>query len=123
MSSQGNDEHNTDDDFKSAVKALMQVYQMLDEQAQATKDLKTKKTELSKAILSYMQRNNIDECQVGTGKLCRSVQKRHGVLNKTFLVGELTHILKDSEQANSVVQSIMDNRTVTEIEQLKRKKI
>ncbi len=110
-----------DNEFKTAVKSYVDLHDELMAAAKRLRDLRKQKTELADAILQYMQKNDIDGCQLADGgKLIRKQSRRMEALKKEHIMDELKKVVRDDAQAESLLVNIFSKRGVDTKETLRR---
>lgn len=112
-----------DDEFRAAVKSYVDLHDQLQATAKTQRELRKQKIELSDAILQYMQKNDIDGCQLSDGgKLVRKQSRRMEALKKEHIMDELKKVVQDQSQCENVLVNIFSKRIVDTKEALKRTK-
>ena len=112
-----------DSEFKSAVKSYVDLHDELLRSAKKMRDLRKQKNELADAILCYMQKHDIDGCQLmDGGKLIRKQSRRMEALKKEHIMDELRKVVHDESHAETVLVNIFNKRTVDTKETLRRTK-
>ena len=112
-----------DDEFRAAVKGYVDLHDQLQATAKTQRELRKQKNELSDAILQYMQKNDIDGCQLTDGgKLVRKQSRRMEALKKEHIMDELKKVVQDQSQCENVLVNIFSKRVVDTKESLKRTK-
>lgn len=105
------------DDFKTIATEYADITKRITALNKDVKVLKDQKDEIGLSILSFMQTNNIDECELpGGGKIARKVSKRTEGLKPELVLDELKAQLGDDAKAELCLQNINSKRTVTEKE-------
>ena len=108
--------------FKEAVKEYIRVHDQLLDAAKQLKDVRKKKSELADVILSFMRKNNIDECTTGdNGRLARKECKRTESLKQDHILGELRAVVGEN-RAEEILDNITKKREVTLKDSLVRRK-
>ncbi len=104
-------------DFKTVANEYADISRKITALNKETKLLKDQKDEIGMSILSFMQSNGIDECELpGGGKITRKVSKRTEGLKPDLILDELKTQLGDDAKAELSLQNINSKRTVTEKE-------
>ncbi len=110
-----------DTEFKSAVKSYVELHDELMAASKRMRDLRKQKTELADAILRYMQKNDIDGCQLADGgKLIRKQSRRMEALKKEHIMEELKKVVPDDNAAESLLVNIFSKRAVDTKDTLRR---
>jgi hypothetical protein len=105
------------DDFKTIATEYADITKKITAMNKEVKTLKDQKDEIGVTILSFMQSNNIDECELpGGGKITRKVSKRTEGLKPELVLDELKTQLGDAAKAELCLQNINSKRTITEKE-------
>ena len=103
-------------DFKTVATEYADITKKITALNKEVKTLKDQKDEIGVSILSFMQSNNIDECELPGGKITRKVSKRTETLKPELILEELKTQLGDDAKAELSLQTINSKRTVTEKE-------
>jgi len=86
-----------------------------------TKVLKGKKNNLSKAICSYVQDNNINKnIKISDGTLKINEKKEYTPLSYSYLEDCLTEIIKDENKVSYIIDYLKDNREIKTSLEIKR---
>jgi uncharacterized protein YdcH (DUF465 family) len=110
-----------DDEFRAAVKSYVDLHDQLQATAKTQRELRKQKTQLSDAILQYMQKNDIDGCKLSDGgKLIRKQSRRMEALKKEHILDELKKVVQDHTQCENVLVNIFSKRAVDTKDALKR---
>ena len=107
-------------DFKEAVKAYIEMHDELQRGARQLRELRKRKTELSRVVLEFMKTHEIDECSLQDGKLIRRQTKRLEPLKKEHILDELRNALHDDQRAELALVNIYSKRGIAEAEALRR---
>ena len=110
----------TESSFKDGVRTYIELYDELMRSSKALREMRRKKDELGASILKFMKNNQIDEFQVGDGKLLRKNTKRTEALKKEYIINSLKAALGSDERVDAVLTQMNANRNVTECESLRR---
>jgi hypothetical protein len=110
----------TESTFKESVRTYIELHDELTRSSKTLRDMKKKKDELGSAILAFMRDNEIDEFQVGDGKLIRKNAKRTEALKKEYIINSLKAALGSDDKVEAVFMQMNANRNVTECESLRR---
>jgi len=71
--------------------------------------------------LEFIDQNKITaKFEISDGRICKSVTKTKGAVNRGLIESNLTELLKSSEKAVTATKFIFDNRPVVERTKLKR---
>lgn len=111
------------EEFRSCVKAYVDLH---DEIASSTKhlsELKKKKEALGQLIMEFMRSRGIDECELqdNGGKLVRRESKRTAALKKEHILEEILSLTgQDSGRAQASLENIYNKRGVEVKESLTR---
>lgn len=74
------------------------------------KNLKKQTQDLEKEIKEYMTKNDMDSISLKDGEIVLYSRKISQTFKKETIVEKLTEELKDSEKAERLTQSILDNK-------------
>jgi hypothetical protein len=110
-----------EDDFKSAVRAYIDLHDELTRSAKQIRELRKQRELVGETILAWMRSNSVDECQLPDGKLVRKRQKRTESLKKDYVLVELKKVLGGDEgRAAACLNSMFSMRNTVEKEVLTR---
>ena len=107
------------DTFKKFVKKYIDNDDKLKDLNKSLKDLKLEKKEYETKILEYMINNDLDEVELGGGKLKKTVSKSYVPIKKEHITTKLSEKL-DNEKAKEIAEHIVNNREFNEISKIKR---
>lgn len=82
---------------------------------------RNKKKELTGALVEVMKNNDIDCFDINNGKLMYSKNKVKAPLSKKTLIGALHKYFDDEDEAQKVTEFLMESRSETIKEQIRRK--
>ena len=115
------DNENVDSSFKSAVKEWVLIHDQLAALRQSIAAKNKRSKELSKFIIDFMQHQNKEICSLGESGLVQvKSSKRKETINKNYIQTLLIDKLKDANLANTLTDSIFDDRKITETFRLTR---
>lgn len=109
------------EEFKDAVAAYLVIHDEIDRAAKKAKELRKQKTLLEANILSWMKKNNADECELPDGKLERKTSKRTETMKKDYVLEELSRLTGgNASEAEACLNNIMSKRKIITSERLAR---
>lgn len=88
---------------------------------QEIKTRRNKKKELTAELVDVMKNNEIDCFDINNGRLIYSKNKVKAPLSKKTLIGALQKYFDDDDEAQRVTEFLMESRTETIKEQIRRK--
>lgn len=88
---------------------------------QEVKARRNKKKELTSELVEVMKNNEIDCFDINNGRLIYSKNKVKAPLSKKTLIGALQKYYDDDDEAKRVTEFLMESRTETVKEQIRRK--
>ena len=98
----------------------IEIYDEIMKVTKEIREMRRKGSELSKAILQFMQKNKIDEFQLSDGKLCRRKSKKMQSLQKDHIIDTLKSALGSQERVDQIFNEMNANRKTIESESLRR---
>lgn len=105
------------------LKKDIQSYIDLDDEIRSLtndlKDLKLKKKSIEENILDYMKSSNLDQINLGKGKLKLVKSKTFETLKKDYLLDKLSETM-DSSKAEEITTKILNNRKSNETTKIQR---
>ena len=108
------------DKFKRSVKKYIENDDKMKELNASLKDLKLEKKEYESNILEYMTNNELDEVELGGGKLKRTITKAFVPIKKEHITNKLIEKLNNNEKAKEIADHIINNRDFNEVSKIKR---
>lgn len=108
-----------EDEFRSVVKAYIDLHDQLQESSKRMRDIRKKKAELAEVIMQYMKKNEVGECALRDGKLVLGQCKRLEPLKKEHILEELSRAV-GSARAEDLLVGIYSKRGVSEKDMLRR---
>jgi hypothetical protein len=108
-----------EEEFRSVVKAYIDLHDQLQESSKRMREIRKKKTELADVIMQYMKKNEVGECALRDGKLVLGHCKRLEPLKKEHILEELSKAV-GSAQAENLLVGIYSKRGVSEKDTLRR---
>ena len=110
--------------FKTQLKQIVKEYMEIDNEIstlqKALKERKEKKEKLSKLILGTMKNQDIQQMNINNEKLIYQVTQYKTPLTKPYLNNVLSEFFKSEDNAQTVVEHILGNRSRVEKVKLKR---
>jgi len=109
--------------FKEKVKHWLMIDKQVSELENQIKDIKKSKKEIMPEITKFMVQYNISDLNTESGKLRCSERKTKSTLSKNYIRIELEKALGDqSEQIDSCMENILNNRVIKTTYVLKKLK-
>ena len=109
--------------FKEKVKHWLMIDKQVSELENQIKDIKKSKKEIMPEITKFMVQYNISDLNTESGKLRCSERKTKSTLSKNYIRIELEKTLGDqSEQIDSCMENILNNRVIKTTYVLKKLK-
>ena len=109
--------------FKEKVKHWLMIDKQVSDLENQIKDIKKTKKEIMPEITKFMVQYNISDLNTESGKLRCSERKTKSTLSKNYIRIELEKALGDqSEQIDSCMENILNNRVIKTTYVLKKLK-
>ena len=109
--------------FKEKVKHWLMIDKQVSDLENQIKDIKKTKKEIMPEITKFMVQYNISDLNTESGKLRCSERKTKSTLSKNYIRIELEKALGDqSEQIDSCMENILNNREIKTTYVLKKLK-
>lgn len=109
------------EEFKNKVRTMVKIDDDISQGNAMLKELRTRKTQLQQEIMQYMTEQNITTCNVEDGKLSLSTSKTMAQVKKEDIARAFSESLGcDVGRAEQVIETLYDNRRVTERTVLRR---
>jgi|EP00966_Prymnesium_polylepis_P004600 hypothetical protein len=120
--------------FKQAIKNLVETHQMLKEHNAQGKEIRDKHKALKAVVLGFMEATSLDVCNVShngkNGEISVRTSKRMKTLKKEDAISQIEKYLSDQtdveqtdEKANTLWTAIQSTRVVTEHKDVSVKKL
>ena len=112
------------DEFRSCVKAYVELHDEIATSAKHLSELRKKKDAIGDIIVGFIKTRGIDECELQQGgKLVRRESRRTEALKKDHIVAELMQLVNnDAARAQSALENIYNKRAVEVRDALTRTK-
>lgn len=109
------------DDFRSIVKAYIDLTDEIARYQKQIREIRKKKDAVGDVVMQYMRKNEVDECELRDGKLIRKKSKRTEGLKKEHILAQLMKVTGGDERAaNDHLNAINSMRSIKETEILSR---
>ena len=110
----------TSSEFEQTVIKWLQLDDKAKELTKAMKDIKLEKKECETKILSYMGANDTDVLELSSGNLRKSVSSTKGALKQEYIHQALIERVKDPQDIECILNSIVEKRAINQRTYLKR---
>ena len=111
-------------EFVNTIKKYVEIDDQIKSSMKALKVVKTRKKDLGKAIMNYMNQNSMKDkyINIGTGKIKCVTSSRSSAITRKHIENRLTEYFKNQDKAKQVTEFIYENRTKNESTSLRRSK-
>lgn len=111
----------SESEFKDVIKKYTELETELEAASKTASVLRKKRNELVGGVLEFMQHHDIDEVNIGGEQQIRRVKTTSvESIKRESLREELERLMGDAENAERVVEAVMNNRSIVEKEKLKK---